>query len=92
MQKLLAVNTNYATMISAPQYKRNKLKFIQLSVVDDTQLLAVIMIDGNIISNKLIPIDDAMETEEVFKLNIILNTFLQGLTLPGGDQYGSSRN
>lgn len=79
--KLLAVNTNYATMISAPQYKRNKLKFIQLSVVDDTQLLAVIMIDGNIIKNKLIPIDDAMETEEVFKLNIILNTFLQGLTL-----------
>ena len=27
--KVLAVNTNYATMISAPQTKKNKLKFIQ---------------------------------------------------------------
>ncbi|HIS06326.1 MAG TPA: HTH domain-containing protein, partial [Candidatus Choladocola avistercoris] len=28
--KVLATNTNYATMISTPQYHRNKLKFIQL--------------------------------------------------------------
>ena len=27
--KLLAVNTNYATMVSAPRMSRNKLKFIQ---------------------------------------------------------------
>ena len=30
MAKLLAVNTNYATMISAPRYGRTKLKFTQL--------------------------------------------------------------
>ena len=29
--KVLAINTNYATMISGPTYHRNKLKFIQLS-------------------------------------------------------------
>ncbi|MBR0085870.1 MAG: HTH domain-containing protein, partial [Lachnospiraceae bacterium] len=29
--KLLANNTNYASLISAPQYKRNKLRFLQLS-------------------------------------------------------------
>ena len=28
--KILASNTNYATMISGPTYHRNKLKFIQL--------------------------------------------------------------
>ena len=28
--KVLAVNTNYATMISAPSYHQNKLKFIEL--------------------------------------------------------------
>ena len=32
--RVLAQNTNYATMISAPQIHRNKLKFIQLSRVD----------------------------------------------------------
>ena len=39
--KVLANNTNYATMISTPQYHQNKLKFIQLSKVDDHQILAV---------------------------------------------------
>lgn len=37
--KVLANNTNYATMISTPQYHQNKLKFIQLSKVDDHQIL-----------------------------------------------------
>ena len=32
--KTLAVDTNYATMISAPQIRKNKLKFIQISKVD----------------------------------------------------------
>ena len=41
--KVLANNTNYATMISTPQYHQNKLKFIQLSKVDDHQILAVIV-------------------------------------------------
>ena len=35
--KVLAHNTNYATMISSPQYHHNKVKFIQLSEVDETQ-------------------------------------------------------
>ena len=32
--KVLATNTNYAALISTPQYHRNKLKFIQRSRVD----------------------------------------------------------
>ena len=55
--KLLATNTNYATMISAPQYKRNKLKFIQLSRVEDNQLLVVVMLEGNVIKNRLFRIN-----------------------------------
>jgi len=49
--KKLAINTNYASMISAPSIHRNKLKFIQLSRVDANQLLAVIVIEGNVIRN-----------------------------------------
>lgn len=79
--KLLATNTNYATMISAPQYKGKKLRFIQLSKVDDNQILAVMMLDGNIIKNKLIETIDATEEQDIVKLNLVLNTFLQGLTL-----------
>ena len=35
-----------------PQYHQNKLKFIQLSKVDDHQILAVIVAEGNVIRNK----------------------------------------
>ena len=34
MAKLLASNTNYATLISGPQYHQTKIKFIQLSRVE----------------------------------------------------------
>ena len=79
--KLLATNTNYATMISAPQYKRNKLKFIQLSRVEENQLLGVVMLEGNMIKNRLIEVDERVSEDEVAKLNILINTFLQGLNL-----------
>lgn len=79
--KLLAANTNYATMISAPQYKRNKLKFIQLSRVEENQLLVVVMLEGNMIKNRLIEVDERVSEDEVAKLNILINTFLQGLNL-----------
>ena len=51
LAKLLAVNTNYATMISGPQYHHTKLKFIQLSRVEAGKLLIVTVLEGNIIKN-----------------------------------------
>ena len=80
--KVLAVNTNYATMISAPQAdKHNKLKFIQLSKVDARQLLAVIVVEGNVIKNNILRIGEDMDDETILKLNILLNTHLNGLSL-----------
>ena len=79
--KVLAVNTNYATMITAPQIHRNKLKFIQLSRVDAHQLLAVIVVEGNVIKNTMLSIEDELDEETLLKLNILLNTHLNGLSL-----------
>ena len=79
--KVLAANTNYATMISAPQYQRNKLKFIQLSRLEKMQLLAVIVVEGNILKNTVIALDEELEDETLLKLNILLNTNLNGLSL-----------
>ena len=47
--KVLASNTNYATMITSPTYHRNKLKFLQLSKVGESQLLAVVVVEGNLV-------------------------------------------
>ena len=79
--KLLATNTNYATMVSAPSIHRNKLKLIQLSRVNESQLLAVIVVEGNVIKNSLIDVAEELKEETVLKLNILLNTHLNGLSI-----------
>ena len=78
---VLASSTNYATMVSAPQYKNTKLKFVQLSQVDEYSLLAVIVADGNVVKNQIIDVEKPLANDEVLKLNVLLNSFLQGLTL-----------
>lgn len=79
--KLLASNTNYAAMISSPQYHRNKLKFIQLSHVDEKQIVAVVVVEGNIVKNKMIDVEEPISNETMLKLNMLLNTNLNGLAL-----------
>lgn len=79
--KTLAVNTNYATMISAPTLHHNKLKFIQLSRVDADQILAVIVVEGNVIKNNILNISEELSDETLLKLNLLLNTNLNGLSI-----------
>lgn len=79
--KILAQNTQYATMISSPQTHRNKVKFIQLSRVDDNQILAVIVVEGNVIKNKILSVDEKLSDETLLKLNILMNTHLNGLCM-----------
>ncbi|MCL2253667.1 MAG: heat-inducible transcriptional repressor HrcA [Lachnospiraceae bacterium] len=79
--KVLAVNTNYASMISAPNYRHNKLKFIQLTKVDKNQLLAVIVVEGNVIKNHILNLAEQLDDETLLKLNILLNTHLNGLSI-----------
>ena len=81
MARILAQNTNYAALISAPQYHRNKLKFIQLSKVDDGKLLVVIVVEGNMIKNTMITISQQLSDEGLLNLNILLNNALNGLTI-----------
>lgn len=79
--KMLATNTNYATIVSAPSYHHNKIKFIQLSNVDETQILAVIVMQSNIVKNRMISVEQSLDNETLLKLNILLNTGLNGLSI-----------
>lgn len=76
--KLLATDTNYATMITAPKFQRNKIKFIQLSHVDDRHILSVIVTEGNLVKNRMIDTPEKLNDEQLLKLNILLNTSLNG--------------
>ena len=79
--KLMAVNTNYATMVTAPRSSKNVLKFLQLSRMDASHILAVIVIEGNVIKNTVIDVAESLNDETMLKLNILLNTHLNGLSV-----------
>ena len=79
--RVLANNTNYATMISAPINHKNTLKFIQLSQVDPEQIVAVIVMTGNVIKNKIIEVDEELGNQTMLKLNMLLNTSLNGMSI-----------
>lgn len=81
LAKLLAVNTNYATLISGPQYHHTKLKFIQLSRVEAGKLLIVTVLEGNIIKNSIVSLDAELNDDDILNLNILLNNSLNGLTI-----------
>lgn len=79
--RVLASNTNYATMITGPNLHHTKLKFIQLSRVHEMQLLAVIVVEGNLVRNQIIDLDEPIDEEQILRLNLLLNTQLNGLTI-----------
>ena len=79
--KLLANNTNYATLVSAPAYNTNKIKFIQLSHVDDEHILVVIVMNNNMVKNQMIDVESSLDNETLLKLNLLLNSALNGLSI-----------
>ncbi len=81
LAKLLARDTNYAALISGPRYHENKLKFLQLSRVDEGKLLIVTVLEGNLIKNTIVPVTEQLSDEELLNMNILLNSNLNGLTI-----------
>ena len=79
--KVLAKDTNYATMVTTPKVTGNKLKFVQLSQLEANKILAVIVMEGNLIRNQVITVSEDLSQENLLKLNILINTTLTGLTL-----------
>ncbi len=81
LAKMLANNTNYTTLVTAPQSRNNKLKFIQLSKVDEKSVLAVIMMEGNVVKNSILESEDNVDEQVILKMNLLLNTLLTGLSV-----------
>ena len=49
--------------------------------MDSTQIVAVVVVEGNIVKNKMIEVEEALDNETMLKLNMLLNTNLNGLAL-----------
>ena len=81
LARMMAVNTNYAAMISGPKYRSNKIKFIQISRMEEDKLLVVTVIEGNIIKNKIILMEEEISEKHLLELNLLMNTALNGLSM-----------
>jgi len=81
MARILADNTKYATMVTGPHYESNKVKYIQLSPMDDRKLLCVVVLGGNVVKNNILTIKDNIEAEDLLQLNLLLNSNLNGLSI-----------
>lgn len=79
--KMLATNTNYATLVAAHNKRGRTIKFVQISQLEKGKILAVVVLEGNTIKNTIIENDTAIDAENCLKLNILLNTSINGLTL-----------
>ncbi|MBR4210084.1 MAG: heat-inducible transcription repressor HrcA [Lachnospiraceae bacterium] len=79
--RIVADKTNYAAMVSSPRINQTKLKFIQLSRVDEYKLLMVLVVEGNIIRNKIFDIHEDLRDQDILSLNLLLNSNLNGLTM-----------
>ena len=66
-------------MVSGPRYKTKKVKFIQITPVDERNILTVIVLDNNVVKNQMLKVEEHIDQELMVKLNFILNTTLNGL-------------
>ena len=79
--KLLAVDTNYAALISGPSLTENRIKYLQLSSPSRYKLLLILVLEGNIIKNEVISIEEDLDHETVMNLTILINNVISGLSL-----------
>lgn len=77
----LALDTNYAALISAPALSKNKIKYLQLSRPGERKLLLILVLEGNMIKNEIITVDEDLDMETVLNLTIVINNHLSGLCL-----------
>ncbi|MCR5468277.1 MAG: heat-inducible transcriptional repressor HrcA [Lachnospiraceae bacterium] len=78
LAQILSYTTNYATLITSQVNRDNAIKFVQISKVDEDQLLAVVVMGKNVVKNKVINLVEPIDNETLMKLNFILNNGLNG--------------
>lgn len=76
--KTIATNTNYAAMISAPSIMGNKIKYIQLSTIDENKILAVVVLEGNIVKTHIIDIGKTISSKDIVDLSVNINEIVTG--------------
>lgn len=79
--KSLAVDTNYAALISGPSISTAKIKYLQLSIPGEKKILLILVLDGNVIKNEVVTTPESMDYETAMSITVMMNNYLSGLSL-----------
>jgi heat-inducible transcriptional repressor len=78
---LLATLTRYTTIVTTPQITKVRLKHLQLIPLDKESVILVLVTDGNIVRNHVIPVKGSYSQEDLYQVTDVLNQYLCGLTV-----------
>lgn len=78
---LLSDLTKLTCIVRTPSVNKSSLKSLQLVSIDPLNVLAVIITDTGLIKNSIIKIQKPLLTEDLTKINNLLNYRLKGLTI-----------
>ena len=77
----IASDTHYAALVSGPSMQKNKIKFLQLSLVEKQKVLFLLMFQGNIVKTITLDIPEDLEQAAILSLNLLLNDVLAGFSV-----------
>lgn len=78
---LLSELTNLTCVIKTPAVNKSCIKSIQLLKIDSFNLIYIIVTDSGVIKNHRIKISQSPSDEDLYKINLILNSLLKNLTI-----------
>lgn len=76
--KTIASNTNYAAMIAGPKVSTTKIKYVQLSNLENNKVLVVLVAEGNVVKTSIVDLDRVIDAKEILDLSMTLNNILSG--------------
>jgi heat-inducible transcriptional repressor len=79
--RILAQLTKYTSLIIAPQFKKSKLKHVQLVPVSNSKVLIVMIMQNNIVKNVILNLRTPIPENQLNKISNLLNEKLTGLRL-----------
>lgn len=77
--KSIASSTNYAAMISGPSVNTSKIKYAQLSSLEDEKVLVVLVAEGNVVKTSIVDIGRNIDAKELLEISMSLNNLLSGV-------------
>ena len=76
--KTIASSTNYAAMIAGPKVNNSKIKYVQLSNLENNKVLVVLVAEGNVVKTSIAQLDKIIDAKEIIDLSMTLNSILSG--------------